>query len=79
MKSFIIPINFQEIAKETGVRKGRIFKSAMLNEWVVGGHAEIDQVIIQPPHNIGDIVEGKTITFVKIVDNEWVFEYTCNE
>ena len=75
MKSFNILIDFKKIAKETGVRKGSISKSTMLNEWVVGGHEEIDQVVIQPPHNIGDIVGTKKITFVKIISNHWVFDY----
>ena len=79
MRRFNIPIDYKKIAEETGVRKGNIFNSGLTGDWVVSGHSEIDLIVIEPPHNIGDIVEGKTITFVKIVDNEWVFEYTCND
>ena len=66
-------IDFKKIASETGVRKGRIFKSIHYG-WVISGHPYIDLICIDTPRQIGDIISGKEITNVKIEDNHWVYE-----
>ena len=67
------PINFRQIAKETGVKKGKIFQSTWCG-WVVSGHPEIDLICINPPRQIGDPLNGRTIDNVRIEKNEWVYE-----
>ncbi len=73
MELFREPIDFKAIATETGVRKGRIVDSANFG-WVVIGHPDIDMICINPPLKKGDIINGKNIKNVKIVNNHWVYE-----
>ena len=67
------PIDFEAIASETGVRKGRIFQSTH-SGWVVTGHPDIDLICIDTPRQIGDKINGKEITNIKIENNNWVYE-----
>ena len=62
----IVPIDFKEIAKKTGVTKGRIFKSKIWG-WVLEGHPDIDLIWIEPPEKAGYKME-------KIVDNCWFYK-----
>ena len=74
MKAIRQPIDFNSIAKETGVRKGRVFFSTTFKEWVVSGDTDVDLICIDPPKNIGDKLNGQTITKVRIENNHWIFE-----
>lgn len=74
----VIPIDHMAIFNETGFRSGKIFYSPLFKCWVVGqqkGAFHSDFAEINPPHKIGDTVDGKTVSFVKIVDNNWVIEF----
>lgn len=66
-------IDFKKIAAETGVRKGKIFHSPTWKSWVIEGHPDIDLICINPPHNIGDKLQNKTVESVKIENNHWLF------
>jgi len=66
-------IDFNKIAAETGIRKGKIFKSKTWNSWVVSGHPDIDLICIEPPYKEGDLIDGKVVKAVKIENNQWVF------
>lgn len=66
-------IDFNKISAETGVRKGKIFKSPTLNSWVVRGHPNIDLICIEPPYKEGDLINRKVVKSVKIENNQWVF------
>ena len=71
---FMIPIDFQKISKDTGVTKGKIFRNPNFG-WVVSGHPEIDLIKIDPPFNIGDIIEGRKVGLVAIEDNCWIINF----
>ena len=66
-------IDFKKIADETGVRKGKIFRSLTWDSWVVSGHPDIDLICIDPPYKEGDLINGKVVKAVKIDNNQWVF------
>lgn len=66
-------VDFNKIAAETGVRKGKIFQSPTWNSWVVSGHPDIDLICVNPPHKEGDLIDGKVVNSVKIENNQWVF------
>jgi len=67
-------IDFKKIAAETGVKKGKIFRSSTLNSWVVSGHHEINLICIDPPCREGDLLGENVVKAVKIEDNQWVFD-----
>ena len=74
-----IPINFQEIARVTGIRNMKIGYSDAFHSWMawnmnVGG---VNAGYFNPPYDIGDTYEGKRVTFLRIVDDEW--EMTLEE
>lgn len=71
----IIPIDFQAISKETGVRKGKIFYSNMARSFVVSGHPDIDMICIDPPYKKGDIVDGVPVKRVLIRKNNWCLTF----
>jgi hypothetical protein len=74
MRQITENIDFNKIAAETGVRKGRIFHSPTWGSWVIEGHPDINLICIEAPHKIGDKLKGKTVDSVKIVDNQWVIK-----
>lgn len=56
-----IPINFNKIFEEHGVRKGTISYSPTFKSWVIVGHPTIDMICIDPPYKEGDIYNSKSI------------------
>lgn len=69
------PIDFKAIAKETGVRKGKIVQSKH-SGWVVIGHPEIDMICIDTPREKGDVINGELITNIRIENKFWVYYST---
>lgn len=66
-----IPIDFQAISKETGVRSGQVFFSNVTRSWAVwGDSAHI--ICFDAPYNKGDTYNGKEIKSVRIKDNHWI-------
>ena len=58
-------IDFHDIAKQSGVRKGKLFFSATFKSWCVsGGDASI--AIIEPPKQNGNLP-------VKIENDYWIY------
>ena len=58
-------IDFQDIAKQTGIRKGKIFRSKTFNCWVVSG-GDVHLTVIEPPK-----IDGKEP--VRIEDDHWIY------
>lgn len=59
------PIDFFAIAKESEVRRGKIFSSPTFG-WVVEGHPDVNLVLITPPKFQGRDPD-------KIVNNCWIW------
>ena len=67
------PIDFQKIASETGVRKGKISYSATFQSWVVIGHPDINMICIEPPKQIGEKILDQEIKGIRIENNHWEY------
>lgn len=72
------PIDFESLAAEHGVRKGKIAYSDTFNSWVIIGHPYIDMIMIEPPHPIGTEINGKIVREVKIENNHWKYFLTSS-
>ena len=71
--STTLPINFNDIALQSGYSKGRLFYSDTWKSWAVDG-GDLPLALVSVPYNVGDMLEGKEITSVKVVDNQWELE-----
>lgn len=80
MAATLIPIDYQKYAKKTGVRKGRIFYSNIVQSWVIenvdsridtDNNFSMEVHEIKPPYKVGDKVMGCTVTKVIIENRQW--------
>lgn len=81
-----IPINFKEIARQYGVRKGSVYYSDTFKSWVIVGHPNIDMICIESPYKKGDVFKcnvldigrkfnGMTISNFVIKFNMWCLSF----
>ena len=81
-----LPINFQKLFDQHGVRKGTISYSPTFKSWVIIGHPSINMICIEPPYKKGDIYNsnsmykerrfmGITVSNVYIKYNMWCLTF----
>jgi len=56
-----IPIDFQDIAEQSGCRRGRLFYSTTFKSWAVDGDSGVSMCLVKAPKGA-----------IRIEDNMWV-------